>query len=324
MASIYKRRPDFIGIALLGVFLLGLVAMTVRAVNISAFDGALTKAIQAGDLEAMASALQNGADINADHGNALKMVIIQAQLQPKQKRQMLDFLFSHGFDKKAAFVEEGLLDQIIMQSDPATLEYLLKQGATFRKNSDKQLNSSLQNTIDAGQAASAIVLIDHGADPNDKNGAGRTPLDAAISQQQDTVVTALLKHGAIPNLKTVNALLLYGGDKNNATFVKAALDNGGDANTKDKISGATTLHTAVVHKNREMVNLLLRGYADVNLGDGKHPPLYYAALKGDAEMVRLLLEKGADTKHITGLVSVARTNGTPALVNMLLAKGAKD
>ncbi len=323
MASIYKRRPDFIGIALLGVFLIGLIGLTVHAVHVTAFDGALTKAIQAGDLEAMASALQNGADINADHGSAL-MWIVQAGVESKRKRQMLDFLFSHGFDKKSAFAQDGILDSFIMQGDVSTLEYLLKQGATFRIKSDKQMNSSLQIAIDGGQPDSAIVLLKHGAEPNDKNAAGRTPLDTAISQQQDTVVTALLKYGAIPNMKTANALEIYGGDKNNLSFVKAALENGADANVTDKISGATTLHTAVIHKNKAMVNLLLRSYADVNLGDGKQPPLFYAVSQGATEIVRLLLEKGANTKHITGLVSLGRTNGTPELVNMLLAKGAKD
>lgn len=323
MASIYKRRPDFIGIALLGVFLIGVLGLTVRAVHVSTFDGALRRAIQTGDLKAMATAIKNGADINADHGEAL-MTVIGTGTDAKRRRKMLEFLFSHGFDKKAAFAQDSLITDVLMQGDASTLEYLIEQGATFRIKSDKQQSSALFDALMQGQQPCAIVLLNHGADPNDKDRAGLTVLGEAVLQQRDTVVTALLKRGAAADTKTANALLLYGGEKNNLEFVKAALDNGGDANTKDKISGATTLHTAVVHKNREMVNLLLRGYADVNLGDGKHPPLYYAALKGDAEMVRLLLEKGANTKHITGLVSIARTNGTPELVNMLLAKGAKD
>jgi TolB-like protein len=79
--------------------------------------------------------------------------------------------------------------------------------------------------------------------------------------------------------------------------VKSLLDSGADPNAKWSYAGGDTPLLAAVGNSRlEAARLLIERGADVNLtrnGD-KASPLHYAACVGNAGIVQLLLEKGAD------------------------------
>jgi ankyrin repeat protein len=109
--------------------------------------------------------------------------------------------------------------------------------------------------------------------------------------------------------------------------IQTALAGGDDINGRDK-SGATALMWAANGGHAEVVKLLLEKGADVNvkrIGDGI-TALAVAAQNGHTELVNLLLEKGAEVnaKSSTGVTALilASQNGHTDVVKSLLAAKA--
>jgi ankyrin repeat protein len=77
-----------------------------------------------------------------------------------------------------------------------------------------------------------------------------------------------------------------------------------------------------------MVNLLLNIGGDVHLRDEFGTPLHWAARRGDAKSIKLLVEAGADStaKDSTGKTALywAAHRGVAASVLLLLQEGVKQ
>ena len=115
--------------------------------------------------------------------------------------------------------------------------------------------------------------LQEGADPNERDGRGMTPLGMAASIGKAGVVKVLLEAGADPNARNEG--------------------------------GVTPLHTAAMGvgmtplywaRTAEAVMVLLQAGADPNtrIGVSGETPLHWAALVGTAEVVTALLQAGAD------------------------------
>ena len=102
--------------------------------------------------------------------------------------------------------------------------------------------------------------------------------------------------------------------------LKAFLDKGTDVNTKTRY-GSTALFYACDRGNVEMVKFLLERGADPNAKDTFYgaTPMTWAADKGHVEVVRLLIEKGAKEKDDALAVGVDK--GSIELVKTVLDKG---
>lgn len=75
--------------------------------------------------------------------------------------------------------------------------------------------------------------------------------------------------------------------------VQKAIENGADANTKDR-SGRNLLLLATINGQSEMAALLVKKGADVNMqADNLDSPFLYAGASGQTELVKLFLEHGA-------------------------------
>ena len=108
--------------------------------------------------------------------------------------------------------------------------------------------------------------------------------------------------------------LLTAIDKEKSDVVQELLDSGIDPN-KDPVpvdiplEGAYPLHLAVVKGNKEIVRILLNNEADIDLkakNNDQATPLAWAAFFGQKDMVSLLIESGAsinalDANHSTPL-----------------------
>lgn len=108
-----------------------------------------------------------------------------------------------------------------------------------------------------------------------------------------------------------NGRLLDAAMENRIEDVRRELEsNGADINIRDKASGQTPLMAAVLRGNTEIVALLLSKGADVEIGekDG-FTPAHGAGFQGRADIMRLLKEHGIDVvgdRHKDGYAPLHR------------------
>ena len=163
----------------------------------------------------------------------------------------------------------------------------------------QQPPKDLATLVQAGATKQALDKIRAGADVNQAQGDGTTPLLWAINRADYEVAEALLAKKANPNAgNAFGALpLLEATRANDARLVKMLLDAGAkvdSANPDDE----TALMVAINNGNFPLVDQLVDLRANVNVVEKFHnqTPLMYAAGEGRADIVRLLLSKGADVK----------------------------
>lgn len=127
-------------------------------------------------------------------------------------------------------------------------------------------------------------------------------LIAAVKDRQADAVANLLKEGANVNVRDRGGMTplhwaAYSGD---FEVLKALIAHGANVKTRQRGGEFTPLHflayTAHDHKHwREETELLLAHGAEINARDNEgSTPLFWAAWQGNKELVKLLLDKGAD------------------------------
>jgi ankyrin repeat protein len=155
---------------------------------------------------------------------------------------------------------------------------------------------ALADRIQAGDRRAALAMIAAGADVNQAQADGTTPLHWAAYKVDRELVNALLRKGA-----RANVINRY---------------------------GATPLAEAVKIADAELVAMLVEAGADANVAneDGQ-TPLMLAARTGNVGVARLLVEQGADVNRRErfrdqSAVMWAAGEGHADMVAFLVAKGA--
>ena len=142
----------------------------------------------------------------------------------------------------------------------------------------------------------ALLLIQAGANPALKNNNGQTPFDLVKNE--------ILKAN-LQNQYNLTLALFQAVQNNSLPEVKQILDRlppnqvsilvNSRTNPASAGEGETPLHIAVKNGNREMVKFLLDKGADVNAGDKyEATPLHFACRNGDGYIARMLVEFGGD------------------------------
>ncbi|GAB0148858.1 MULTISPECIES: ankyrin repeat domain-containing protein [Marichromatium] len=147
------------------------------------------------------------------------------------------------------------------------------------------------NRVSIGRA-----LLEHGADPERRNGADQTPLEVALANGKILFAQMLIEAGAAfdPQRLLLEQAATGNADRDVHTFL---LEQGAVIDQPDA-QGRTALHLAIAGGHLDAVSRLIDNGADVNRVDGKgHLPLELARQPGigpDAGTIeRLLLRNGA-------------------------------
>ena len=231
------------------------------------------------------------------------------------------------------------------------MEQMLDRGVPANTGPDMP---ALKEAILAHDAESVRLLLLFGADPNDPDRNGLTPLFVAVEQSFLAGATFLLKYGADPNLAAgpdlesplalatisnmvglTHLLLIYNGDVNQMTsngntilisaikkrtpkkFIDLLLKYGALPNAKSR-EGKTALFEAIQLGRADLVQSLLNNGADANLPGPKHM-LWPSTFQ--APCLKLLLDAGADAKKCPGIMELATSLNNIESVRILLKAG---
>jgi ankyrin repeat protein/truncated hemoglobin YjbI len=174
----------------------------------------------------------------------------------------------------------------------------LKAASGIHRERDKDFKTLLHHAAGAGKADAVESLLKGGADPNQTSCSGwrrpmHTPLTHALLNKRENAAELLRKHGAREDIFMYAALGDLDGIRRELAQ-DAALANASDpAHDTYRL---TPLHHAVAEGQHEAARFLLEHGAKV-----RRPGtllVLWAAEHRDAELLRLLFDRGADASRV--------------------------
>jgi ankyrin repeat protein len=206
-------------------------------------------------------------------------------------------------------------------------DFLIKNGADVLQKNDGGF-SVIHTAAENGKTEMVKLLLERGVGVNEKSTDGQSPLCCAARNGHADTVRYLIEQGADVEIgyeewRPLSVSARYG----HAEVVKALLESGRvqiDAATE---GGETALYKASRYGHAEVVKLLLDTGADAELGYGEWRPLSVSADNGHTEVVKALLESGraqidAATKDGETALYKASLKGHADVIKLLLDAGA--
>lgn len=170
---------------------------------------------------------------------------------------------------------EGMLADAARQGDEATLRALLKQGAD--PDAPGAFGTPpLHWRVHVDDTRGVKLLLQAGADPDAPTERGITPLRVAIDNGNAEIASLLLKAGADPNRPqpTGESPLMLAAETGVLSLVQSLLDHGAMVDARDPHFQQTALMFAARAGHADVVSLLLARGADPNAATrvGPAPP----------------------------------------------------
>lgn len=241
------------------------------------------------------------------------------------KHKTVEKLLKNGADIALKDNDENnaLLWTVSLTDSPKTISTLLKYGASI-DSKDINGHTALIWTIIKGFPNSLKLLLARGADPNIEANDGKTALLTAIEKNDINLVKILLQSGANTNPKAPKLNLFSLITEVSSHYIHGKIVN---LNTFNKQEDSP-LFAAIYKQNPEIVKLLLEYGANplLNFSNDTIPPLMYAASFDSVDIIKLLLDFGADINHSGPMgetaLMLASVYGKPKIVHFLLQAGA--
>ncbi|BES92174.1 multiple ankyrin repeats single kh domain [Nesidiocoris tenuis] len=225
---------------------------------------------------------------------------------------------------------ERSLVEACTDGDVGTVRKLLTEGRSVHETTDEG-ESLLSLACSAGYYELAQVLLAMHANVEDRGIKGDcTPLMEAASSGYVDIVRLLIHHGADVNAQSSsgNTPLMYACAGGHVEAVRVLLDAG--ANVEDhNENGHTPLMEAASAGHVPVAEILLARGAGINThsNEFKESALTLACYKGHLDMVRFLLDAGADQEHKTDEMHTAlmeaSMDGHVEVARLLLDSGAQ-
>jgi len=208
-------------------------------------------------------------------------------------------------------------------------QVLLAMRANVEDRGMKGDCTPLMEAASAGHTDIVRLLIAHGADVNAQSSSGNTPLMYACAGGHEEVVRVLLEAGA--NVEDHNenghTPLMEAASAGHCGVAKILLEFGAGINTHSNEFKESALTLACYKGHLEMVRFLLEAGADQeHKTDEMHTALMEASMDGHVEVARLLLDSGAQVNmpadSFESPLTLAACGGHVELAMLLLERGA--
>jgi uncharacterized protein len=186
---------------------------------------------------------------------------------------------------------------------------LLTGAGALAAESTTAKDTRLLDAVKAGNGAAAVALLQKRADPNGAEPDGTTALHWAIRNNDTSVADRLIRAGA--NVKAANRYgvtpIFLACENGNATLVAQLLKAGVSASATGPL-GETALHTCARTGRVEAAKVLLAHGAPIDAVETwrGQTPLMWAAAERHPEMMRALIEAGADVNARSTIVTWER------------------
>ena len=320
--------------------LVGAVGLFVLMAAAAAPETPVADAAERGDLDAVRSLLQQGADANAAQSDGMTALHWAAE---RGDMEMVGLLMSAGASVHAA-TRIGAYTPLHLASRvgrSAVVAALLEAGADVQTTTASGGATALHLAAMSGDVASVTHLLEHGADPNVREGEwGQTPLVFAAAQGRAEVIRLLIERGADPDLRTeiVDAGRRSAIDSRAAEVMKEALVLFDPrAGQSPVISAPASQVQAAIRAGREVqrnpVGVDASTAPDNDFRrrgaqrtEGGMSALHHAARAGHHDAVQALLDGGADIDLASGdgttPLLIATVNGQFDLSMALVERGA--
>ncbi|KAK7094362.1 hypothetical protein V1264_005937 [Littorina saxatilis] len=262
-----------------------------QLVEAKAETGRVHQAVVRGDVDALMTLLQQGADVN-QHDTSMGCSPLHAAC-------------------------------LMGRTDIVT--WLTQHGAKMNAVDDRK-RTPLHIACAPGQTHVGRQLIDEGAEVNARDKYQSTPLHGAADKGNIEIVVCLLEHGAqVDATADYDITPLHTACENGHTeTAQCLMQNGADVNAISEWN-ETPLHTACANGHSETAQCLLQHGADVNAVSTFCTPLHLACKNGHTETAQCLLQHGADVNVVSRfgtLLHLACKNGHTETAQCLLQHGA--
>ena len=316
----------------------------VRGLAAAPGDAPVADAARIGDLHAVRTLLQQGADVNAAHGDGMSALHWAAE---RGDAEMVAALVQAGAagDAVTRIGHYTPLHVASTGGHAKVIERLVEAGGDVSAATSNSGATPLHLAAAAGSAAAVAALLDRGADADARESAwGQTPLMFAAARDRVDAIRVLLDRGADPAItsKTVDLVAdgrLAGEARQRQRAVMDAFEAGDARATPSQVQAAVLAGrarylsgevppapenpnarppaietkgglTALLHAVRQghvgAATALLDGGADVNqVADGDGTsPLLMAAINAHFDLALMLVDGGADPNLAAGLNGV--------------------
>ena len=326
----------------MGVYIIYIFIAFLNFSQLFSQEGTLIfSAVESGNLKRVKEIVALGVDLKTRNtsGQTPFMIVLQ-----NRNEELINYFLGLTLDFDEEDVSgNNILHYLVNSNNEQIIKKLLSKDKLVLKVNQKNNNgiSPLRLAIENKNDHLVQFIVKSGADIEEIENGKSILIEAheeylkSKSPQSLKILISLINYGANVNIRTSNTIrensnikksLIYEftelGEKD---LCKIAIEKG--ANYKEKIEGNSLLHLAVEKGHKTLISLYL-DYAILidEKGENNETPLFWAVKKGNFEITKFLISKGANPNlaNITGdtplTVSVSRMDLDTT--RFLLDKGA--